>query len=158
MMRTYKKKSFEDRMLEHVMPEPNTGCWIWTGFTDRDGYGRAASTGKSPQPAHRWVYSVMVGDIPRGLHLDHKCKQRCCVNPDHLEPVTPRENLMRSQTLQKINAEKTHCIHGHPFNEENTYFYNGYRSCVICRKRNNTIETAKRLMRRRALKCQLITP
>ncbi|ALG85838.1 HNH endonuclease signature motif containing protein [Gordonia phthalatica] len=72
-----------------------SGCWIWNRKIRPDGYGRK-SLGKYVQvPAHRWVYEQCVGPIPDGLELDHLCNVRACVNPDHLEPVTHTENMLR---------------------------------------------------------------
>lgn len=97
-----------------------TGCWTWTGALDDDGYGQI-TIAKKNRRAHRTVYELLVGPIPDGLELDHLCRDRACVRPTHLEPVTGRENKLRSPiTLASINLAKTHCLHGHPFDEANT--------------------------------------
>ncbi len=120
----------------HVNSE---GCWIWTGGTKAAGYGAFTFDHKTWQ-AHRFVYGVLVGHIPEGLELDHLCRNRICVNPAHLEPVTRKENVRRA------NALKTHCKYGHEFNEANTYFSNGVRWCRACTRRRGTeIRTRKRL-------------
>lgn len=75
-----------------------TGCWIWLGELNRNGYGRVCVKGKRPV-AHRHVYETLVGPIPEGLLLDHLCRVRCCVNPSHLEPVTPKENTLRGDAV-----------------------------------------------------------
>jgi hypothetical protein len=86
--------------------------------------------GRSSTMAHRASYQAFRGEIPDGLVIDHKCKVRCCVNPDHLEPVTYKENNRRSP--RSINL-KTHCIKGHPLSGDNEVYYGGQRSCRICR-------------------------
>lgn len=73
------------------------GCWLWTRSKSPDGYGWASYRNRTHQ-AHRLVYTFVYGSVPDGMHLDHLCRVRHCVNPDHLEPVTPRENLLRGDT------------------------------------------------------------
>src|SRR5215471_12258201 len=103
-----------DRMMRYVSPEPNNGCWLWTGSLHSGGYGQVWVNG-GPKLAHRAVYEEVVGQIPDGLELDHLCRVRCCVNPNHLEPVTPRVNLSRCSAISTINSLKTHCDRGHEF-------------------------------------------
>lgn len=110
-------------------------CWEWTGEIDKDGYGRGwvPELGRI-RLAHRLLYEAHRGPIPAGLQLDHVCRNRRCVNPDHLEPVTQQENIRRSDGVQAINARKTACHNGHPFDEANTYVCpRGRRECRICR-------------------------
>lgn len=110
------KDAYQDRYV----PEPNSGCWLWTSYLNKSGYGQIRH-GKTSSRAHRVIYEAHRGKIPDGLTLDHKCSVRCCVNPDHLEPVTIAENLRRSpRTIGSINKAKTHCDNGHEFTPENT--------------------------------------
>ena len=104
------------RFLDKLDVHPD-GCWLWTGATSADGYAefRSGGGGARRVRAHRWSFEWFVGPIPGGLVLDHLCRVRHCVNPDHLEPVTIGENLDRGIHPQ---AAKTHCKRGHPFDAE----------------------------------------
>lgn len=108
-------------------------CWLWIGGLDSDGYAQWKGA-----RGHRAVFEKEVGLIPTGLVLDHLCRNRSCVNPAHLEPVTNRENILRGEGLAARNAEATHCANGHEFTEENTYTYtnesypHGRRVCKTC--------------------------
>lgn len=123
------------------------GCWRWTGETTTDGYGRLYA-GDGPRPmAHRFVYEALIGPIPSGLELDHLCRVRNCVNPLHLEPVTQRENTLRSLAPAAFNAVKTACKWGHPFTPENTYVYpkpsgRSRRKCKTCACHPNSRKVA----------------
>lgn len=91
-------------------------CWLWTGDLDRHGYGRIHTAGKRGpvKAAHRVSYELTLGAIPPGLELDHTCRNPRCVRPDHLDPVTHRENLLRGTGIAARNAAVTHCPQGHP--------------------------------------------
>jgi HNH endonuclease len=120
-------------LLGHVLVNPLTGCWEWTGSRDRDGYGRTWASGKR-RSVHRVSYEMTYGPIPAGLQIDHLCRVRHCANPAHMETVTPRVNTLRGKTVPAANAAKTHCINGHEFTPENTRIYRGWRCCRACHR------------------------
>ena len=122
----------QERFDAKWMPEPMSGCWLWIGATTDNGYGKITVNMKRLY-AHRVSYERSRGPIPGGMHIDHLCRTRCCVNPDHMEVVTPKENYMRGVGPAAINARKTHCIHGHEFTKENTWVTKmGRRHCLNC--------------------------
>lgn len=141
-----------EHLLNYVSPEPNSGCWLWFGPVNNQGYGDIGfydeAAGKSIRRlAHRLSYELHEGPIPKGLELDHKCRVACCVNPKHLEPVTHQENCRRG-TCGSINAArnlaKTHCPHGHEFTESNTMIRkNGWRRCRACQIKRLAIRRAR---------------
>ncbi len=121
-----------------------SGCWEWRRGRDTAGYGRFADETRVGRAAHRWGYERLVGPIPEGLDLDHLCRNRPCVNPEHLEPVTRQENLLRGNTLSARNAAKTRCPNGHPYSGENLYVSpSGGRRCRTCDK---ALRTARRFV------------
>lgn len=122
--------SVSDRVWNLVAPEPNTGCWLWLGAVNHSGYG-TMTIGRRTRMAHRASYEAHKGAIPEGLAIDHRCKVRSCVNPDHLEPVTTAENNRRSP---KMTPLATHCIHGHPFSGDNLSWDGKQRRCKECNR------------------------
>ncbi len=85
--------------------------------------------------AHRFAYELLVGPIPDGLVIDHLCRVRHCVNPAHMEPVTRWENTLRGGSFSAVAARQTHCVNGHPFDEENTHVdRRGFRRCRACNR------------------------
>lgn len=128
----------EERFWNFVLPEPNSGCWLWSGSLVWGGYGQF-KVSRNTVRAHRFSYQFLVGPIPDGLHLDHKCRVRSCVNPDHLRPVTIRENNLLGEGPAAWNMAKTHCPAGHEYTPENTRIggRNKSRFCRACQAEAN---------------------
>lgn len=128
--------AFVERFWSRV--QKSDGCWTWNGTRDHHGYGKLSSArGVFPtQYAHRISYLLTLGEIRDGLELDHLCRNPACVNPDHLEPVSHRENLLRGRGISATAARVTHCPAGHPYDEANTYRNAvGHRSCRACHRK-----------------------
>jgi len=124
-------RTVEQRFWQKVKQLPG-GCWEWMGTILATGYGQFVIKRK-PFMAHRVSYEMLIGPIGEGLYIDHLCRNPRCVNPSHLEPVTPRENVMRGETIVARFAKKTHCPKGHPYDAENTYrIKTGGRACRAC--------------------------
>ena len=152
---TYNYKTMR-RFWGKVIIDKNTGCWLWAGCTNPSGYGVMRHSGGNV--AHRFSYTTFVGSIPDGLQLDHVCRIRSCVNPEHLEPVTGSENCLRGLTgvvSGEREKAKTHCPHGHPYNKQNTKYYVSSRTgrtkrkCCICTKEHQHKSDAKRSGKRK---------
>lgn len=124
------------RFERRIQPGPG-GCWLWQGRLNHYGYGTFKPTVEVTTYAHRWSYEYHVAAVPEGLELDHLCRVRNCVNPEHLEPVTHAENQRRMR--------RPTCFHGHPMTPENTYIRRDGRGrqCRTC-KRNRQREFVQR--------------
>ena len=133
--------------------EKTEGCWIWKGTMRNDGYGnfgvRLTEKIRLTLLAHRTSYELSEGRIPEDKETDYLCRNRACVNPEHLEAVSRSENQLRGQGASAFNARKTHCPHGHLLRDRNLSSYKllrfGWRECQICR---TTLQRERRLKRR----------
>lgn len=151
------RPSREQRFMAKV--DRSGECWLWTGFVmKKEGYGRFGVEGRKVALAHRWSYEHFVGPIPEGLELDHLCRVRRCVRPDHLEPVTHRENTLRGLAPIVLGTRQravTHCPKGHPYDGANTiYRKTGARRCRECTRmdsaRRNVLRKRERHEARRS--------
>ena len=120
---------------ERVGVNLDSDCWLWIAGKSHNGYGQFSHKGKTYR-AHRWSYEYAKGKIPDGLQLDHLCRTRHCVNPDHLEAVTGKENCIRGNTGKATGKRqnlKSHCPQGHPYSGTNLYIApRGTRGCRVC--------------------------
>jgi hypothetical protein len=140
-------KPISERLADLSMPEPNTGCWIWIGHVDRCGYGKVGSV-DGESLAHRASFKTFVGPIRDGFELHHRCRERSCINPDHLQQVRHADNVAAADyTKNHRNGRKRRCKRGHPFTPENTIIKrsNGAerRNCRTCareQKRRTSVE------------------
>lgn len=150
-MPTYRQRL--DARIQSRIRRVESGCWEWTGRLDRGGYGVIGlykDGGQLIRGAHRVSYELYVNEIPEGKQIDHLCRVRSCINPEHLEPVTSKENTMRSSIAPAtINSRKTHCVNGHEFTEENVYTCKeGHRRCKSCRRERSNAHYARKTARK----------
>lgn len=127
----------EERFWPKVDRRSDAECWPWRAKPDRDGYGTFTVDGNNVR-AHRFAYELTYGTIDAGLQFDHLCRNRICVNPAHLEPVTQLVNLFRGNGVGAVNRRKTHCPRGHDYTPANTWLYrapDGHvrRHCRTCK-------------------------
>ena len=108
------------------------GCWEWTGKVATTGYGRIKIDGRE-HGAHRVAYRLAFGEIPEGLQVHHRCENRRCVRPEHLEAVTIRTNVLLGRGITAVQARQRQCKRGHEFTPANTYVHRGLRHCRACR-------------------------
>lgn len=123
-------------------------CWVWTAGQDGHGYGMFFDSVKKVNvKAYRWSYENFIGLVPNNLQLDHLCRNRICVNPNHLEPVTQQENIKRGEAgknLIEMQLSKVLCPKNHKYDKENTYIRpDGGRGCRKCRAEANKKQRMK---------------
>ncbi len=148
-----KSKTDSLKFWEKVnIPDSLDGCWLWTAYIYDFGYGLFHATERKTV-AHKWSYELMKGPVPDRLELDHLCRVRHCVNPDHLEAVTHLENVRRGDAGKNMSI-KTHCPQGHPYSGDNLRIsirqHGKSRICRTCqrdstarfkeRRRNETVK------------------
>lgn len=125
-------RTAEDRFWIKVACASDDDCWTWLAGKSPDGYGKFWFDGRDGY-AHRYAYGLLIGPIPAGLEIDHLCRNRACVNPTHLEPVTTKENLHRGETLAARQIALTHCPSDHPYSGDNLRITpEGERICRRC--------------------------
>lgn len=139
-----RSKSIEERLWSGAI-EGERGCWVWQRSLSDTGYGRIVNNGQAVG-IHRLAYELAIGPIPEGLVIDHLCFTRSCINPEHLEPVTHKENTLRGSGVTAYNANRKYCVKGHAYDEENTHYHQGRRYCRICVK--NTRDRMRARQRR----------
>lgn len=124
--------SLLDLFMARVVPVTESGCWLWIGQSHSGGYG-VLGKGKGREYAHRISYRIFKGMIPKGLTIDHLCRVRCCVNPEHLEAVTSRENTLRGESISALHKRKSHCKYGHELVSDNLLMVSSRPSARICK-------------------------
>lgn len=133
------KLTVREQLEKYSVPDPNSGCWLWIRYQNKDGYGKL-NVGNKVRFSHRVSYEIYKGSIPKGMNVCHKCDTPACINPDHLWLGTQRENIIdmfkKGRAIRKINSgcfkQKTNCHKGHELSGNNLRVYGGQRVCWIC--------------------------
>lgn len=148
--RASRRRSLESRFWSHVEKRSGrawngTECWEWRASCTPEGYGKFKVGGRDAY-AHRFSYELARGPIPARLTVDHLCRCRRCVNPDHLEAVTARVNILRGENPAARNARKSHCRAGHELTPENVHTPAGthHRVCRLCERERGRERLARR--------------
>jgi hypothetical protein len=139
-------KTLQQRFESKVERITESGCWLWTGSTTYFGYGQIRSNNRL-SVAHRVAYELYVGQIPDGLCVLHRCDVPACANPGHLFVGSKKDNTQDmikkgrdARLLAYANRKKTHCMRGHLFDEENTYWMKGgHRQCLLCKSTSDQL-------------------
>lgn len=137
------------RFMAKVVVDPDTGCWEWTASRRSGGYGQfGAVYGESPVFAHRWSYeNVGGGELIPGMQIDHLCRNPPCVNPKHLEQVTPLENFARSGNKGAVAVRTGVCHRGHSMDDALTKADGISRYCRSCANEDRRNRYAKQVGR-----------
>ena len=130
------RASLAERLPPRTRVDATSGCWLWVGTKTGDGYGQIQADNRLLY-VHRVSYEAHVGAIPPGMVIDHLCRVRACLNPEHLEVVTRGVNNLRGVGCMAVNAARTRCVNGHDYTPENTYIRPGgagHRDCRQCKR------------------------
>lgn len=126
------------RVFGRILIDAETGCWEWVGSLNDDGYAQFALSHTFTKRVARFLYEEEYGPLDPSIHLDHLCRNRPCVNPAHLDPVTPRVNILRGVGPTAINARREYCTNGHDLSDPDVLYVrpNGWRQCRVCQSAN----------------------
>lgn len=140
------RRTFEQRFFEKVH-KAETGCWEWTAFLDHNGYGKFLGADGRVRMAHRVWYEHEHGTLSERLQLDHLCRNRKCVNPEHLDPVVAWVNNARSESPSAQHLRAEECPRGHAYDDANTYWRpdGKGRGCRQCRREADARRTGRKV-------------